>query len=205
MGCGGGHVSYAVSPYVRQEIAFDLAREMLDVVSNEATRRNLRNIEIILGDIKALPFSDESFDYVPSRFSAHHWFELNSGLKEACRVLKPNGKAVFIDVISPALPKLDTPLQAIEILRDISHVRDYSVREWHEELEFNGLHMLKQSMLRLRLDFSSWIQRMNTPENRVCAILDLQKLAPKAVKHYFEIEYDHSFTVDVSVFELIKK
>ena len=204
MGCGGGHVSYTVSPYVGHVIAFDLTREMLDVVSNEATKRNLRNIETILGDIKALPFSDESFDYVFSRFSAHHWFDLGSGIKEACRVLKPNGKAAFIDVISPALPKLDTHLQAIEILRDISHVRDYSIREWHEALEFNGLHILRQSMLRLRLDFSAWIQRINTPANRVCAILDLQKLASKDIKLYFEIESDYSFTVDVIMFELIK-
>lgn len=204
MGCGGGHVSYAVAPYVRQVVAFDLAPEMLDIVSSEATKQNLSNIETALGDVESLPFSDEFFDYVLSRFSAHHWFNLSSGLKEAYRVLKPNGKAVFIDVISPVLPKLDTHLQAIEILRDISHVRDYSVREWQETLESNGLRMLKQSMLRLRLDFSSWIQRMCTPENRVCAILDLQKLATKDVKHYFEIEPDNSFTVDVSIFEVIK-
>lgn len=204
MGCGGGHVSYAVAPYVRQVTAFDLAPEMLDIVSSEATKQNLRNIETALGDVESLPFSDESFDYVFSRFSAHHWFNLNSGLKEADRVLKPNGKAVFIDVISPGLPKLDTHLQAIEILRDISHVRDYSVREWQEALESNRLRMLKQSMLRLRLDFSSWIQRMYTPENRVWAILDLQKLASKDVKHYFEIESDNSFTVDVGIFEVIK-
>ena len=204
MGCGGGHVSFAVAPFVRQVIAFDLAPEMLDVVSNEAANRNLSNIETSLGDIKSLPFSNESFDYVLSRFSAHHWFNLKSGLTEAYRVLKLNGKAVFIDVTSPVTPKLDTHLQAIEILRDISHVRDYAVREWEEALESNGLRMLKQSMLRLRLDFSSWIQRMHTPENRVCAILDLQRLAPKEVKHYFEIEPDDSFTVDVTIFEAIK-
>jgi hypothetical protein len=45
-------------------------------------------------------------------------------------VLKPGGKLAFIDVMSPGQPLLDTYLQAVEVLRDTSHVHNYAMAEW---------------------------------------------------------------------------
>lgn len=77
-----------------------------------------------------LPFADASFDFLACRYSAHHWLDLGAGLSEARRVLAPGSRAVFIDVIAAGRPLLDTHLQAVELLRDTSHVRDYSAAEW---------------------------------------------------------------------------
>jgi len=54
-------------------------------------------------------------------------------LREARRVLKPGGRAVFMDAISPGPALLDTYLQAVELLRDPSHLRDYSLAEWSRQ------------------------------------------------------------------------
>ena len=53
---------------------------------------------------------------------------------------------------------------------------------------------------RLRLDFATWVERMNTPGPQVIAIRVLQASAASAVKDYFEMEEDGSFTVDTAVF-----
>ena len=74
--------------------------------------------------------ADGAFDFLACRYSAHHWRDLDAGLRQARRVLRPNAAAVFIDAVSPGAPLLDTHLQAVELLRDTSHVRDYSVAEW---------------------------------------------------------------------------
>src|SRR6185437_12969138 len=130
LGCGGGHVSFAVAPHVCEVVAYDLSAEMLAVVATAAHERGLRNLATQQGVAERLPFADASFDYVFSRWSAHHWRDLEAGLREAARVLKPGGTAVFIDTATPAQALLDTFLQAIELLRDPSHVRDYSQVEW---------------------------------------------------------------------------
>jgi hypothetical protein len=41
-------------------------------------------------------------------------------------VLKPNGKVVLIDIVGAEDPLCDTWLQSVELLRDPSHIRDYT-------------------------------------------------------------------------------
>nr|WP_310889101.1 hypothetical protein [Gluconacetobacter dulcium] len=52
------------------------------------------------------------------------------GLREARRVLAPLGCALFIDVTAPLSALADSWLQTLELLRDVSHVRDCAVAEW---------------------------------------------------------------------------
>src|SRR5579863_6048023 len=44
LGCGGGHVSFAIAPHVREVVAYDLATEMLAVVARAARARGLANL-----------------------------------------------------------------------------------------------------------------------------------------------------------------
>ena len=44
LGCGAGHLSFAVAPQVEAVVAYDLSTEMIDIVNNEAKRRDLRNV-----------------------------------------------------------------------------------------------------------------------------------------------------------------
>ena len=129
LGCGAGHVSFHVAPLVAEVVAYDLSQSMLDVVASAAAERGLANIATERGAAERLPFADASFDFVFSRYSAHHWSDLGLALREVRRVLKPGGVAAFIDVMSPGSPLLDTYLQTVEVLRDTSHVRDYSAAE----------------------------------------------------------------------------
>ncbi len=76
LGCGAGHVSFHLAPSVGKVVAYDLSEQMLDVVSQTADARGLGNIETVLGAAERLPFEDASFDFVVSRFSAHHWSDL---------------------------------------------------------------------------------------------------------------------------------
>src|SRR5882757_2173445 len=87
LGCGGGHVSFKVAPRAREVVAYDLSAEMLGVVANAATERGLTNLITRQGVVERLPFEDASFDYVLSRFSAHHWQDVDAALREALRVL----------------------------------------------------------------------------------------------------------------------
>lgn len=123
LGCGGGHVSFAMAPQAAEVIAYDLSPDMLQVVAAAATERGLNNIVTQQGSADHLPFADESFDLVCTRYSAHHWRNLPQALQEAARVLKRGGKFIMIDTGAPEDVLADTYVQAIELLRDTSHVQ----------------------------------------------------------------------------------
>ncbi|UZE27332.1 class I SAM-dependent methyltransferase [Pseudomonas asplenii] len=199
LGCGAGHVSFHVAPLVAKVAAYDLSQQMLDVVAAAARERGLDNIVTVCGAAESLPFADGEFDFVLSRYSAHHWSDLGLALREVRRVLKPGGVAAFIDVMSPGSPLFDTYLQTVEVLRDTSHVRDYSAAEWSRQVSEAGLHVRSISRQRLRLEYSSWVERMRTPAPLRVAIRDLQQAMGSEVREYFEIEADGSFSTDVLV------
>lgn len=199
LGCGGGHVAFHVAPAVAEVIAYDLSQPMLDVVADAAAERGLRNIRTVRGAAEQLPFADGEFDFVFSRYSAHHWRDVGVALREVRRVLKPDGAACFIDVAAPGQALFDTHLQTVEVLRDTSHVRDYAPAEWMRMLGEAGLAVRSNKCQRLRLEFASWVERMRTPEVFSAAIRALQQSVGDEVRAYFEIAGDGSFSTDVVV------
>lgn len=196
MGCGGGHVTFRLAPLVGKIVACDLSAPMLETVAAEAARRALHNVVTKRSSAETLPCPDASFDIVATRFSAHHWGGFDAGLAQMRRAAKPGALALFADVASPGDRLLDTWLQSVELLRDPSHVRNASVDEWKAALAQAGFAIDTVTTARLRLEFGSWIARMQTPDVHVAAIRSLQARAAREVRDHFELEDDGSFTVD---------
>ncbi|MEQ9720608.1 class I SAM-dependent methyltransferase [Yersinia alsatica] len=197
LGCGAGHASFTAAAVVKSVVSYDLSAQMLQVVSQAAADKKLTNIEVKQGLAESLPFDDQSFDIVISRYSAHHWHDVGQALREVKRVLRPGGKVIFMDVVSPGHPVLDIYLQTVEVLRDTSHVRNYAPGEWLGLFTDAGLVINEVTSDRLHLEFSSWIARMRTPEYFAIAIRELQKLASDSVINHYEIQADGSFTSDI--------
>jgi SAM-dependent methyltransferase len=200
LGCGGGHASYRAAPHVAEVVACDVTARMLEVVAATAAERGLANIAVHQAAAENLPFPDASFDVVLCRFTAHHWQNMEAGLRQARRVSKPGGRGVFIDTITPADRVLDTHLQAIDLLRDASHVRNYSVAEWIGSLARSGFAIEGITMRRMRMEFASWTARTRTPADHAKAILSLQAGAPAIVREHFAVAEDGSFDLAAATF-----
>ncbi|MWJ60202.1 SAM-dependent methyltransferase, partial [Burkholderia pseudomallei] len=121
------------------------------------------------------------------------------------RVLKPCGAVFLMDVMSPGEPVRDIWLQTVEALRDTSHVRNYASGEWLTQINEAGLIACDLVTDRLVLEFSSWIARMRTPDALSKAIRLYQESASQAVKAYFELQDDGSFTSDTLFIEAKKQ
>lgn len=204
LGCGGGHAAFAVAPVVREVVAYDLSAQMLDVVAEAAQERGLSNLQVRQGSAAELDFADASFDLVCTRYSAHHWRGLPRALDEAMRVLKPGGRLVVIDTAAPNDVLADTYVQAIELLRDTSHVRNVSAGSWRKLLGRAGFAVTSDQTWKLRLEFASWVARMRTPADNITAIKALWNSAPSEVKQYFELGDDYSFSIDVVMLQALK-
>ncbi|MBH1931047.1 methyltransferase domain-containing protein [Serratia rubidaea] len=197
LGCGAGHASFTAAAQVAQVVAYDLSAQMLAVVAQAAQARGLDNIQTQQGMAETLPFADGEFDLVISRYSAHHWHDVGQALREVKRVLKPGGRAIVMDVVSPGHPLLDIYLQTVEALRDTSHVRNYAPGEWTGMLTAAGLLVEEVTADRLPLEFGSWVARMRTPETLVAAIREFQRSMSEEVVRHFAIQPDGTFTSDI--------
>ncbi|PMS14839.1 SAM-dependent methyltransferase [Trinickia dabaoshanensis] len=201
LGCGAGHASFAVAPHARSVVAYDIAEPMLATVAAAARDKGLANIRTQQGPAERLPFADASFDWVVSRFSAHHWRDLPRALAELRRVLKPGGRVLFVDVAGADDPLFDTHLQAVEVLRDGSHVHNYRAGEWLALFAAAGCSASVRGRWRVPIEFASWVARMRTPAERVEAIRSLWRSAPDEVREYYGVQPDGSFMLDVVMIE----
>lgn len=204
LGCGAGHASFAVAPVAESVVAYDIAPQMLDVVEHAMAQRGLHNISTQQGNVASLPFADASFDIVVTRFSAHHWNDVAGALNEAWRVLRPNGTLMVVDIVAPKTALYDTTLQAVEMLRDASHVRDYRTCEWGAKFDNAGFTHQLRSVWKLPMQFDEWVARMRTPAERVAAIRHLFDGAPEEARRYFAVQDDYSFAIDAALFEATK-
>ena len=83
-------------------IAFDLSEQMLNVGRLKAERMGLGNsIKFVKGDSEAMPFSDRQFDAITVAFGVRNFENLEKGLREFHRVLKPKGVAVILEFSKP--------------------------------------------------------------------------------------------------------
>jgi SAM-dependent methyltransferase/YHS domain-containing protein len=81
----------------------DISGAMVERAARRAARAGLsERVRFEVGDVAALPLSDEEFDGVVSTLSLRHWSDPASGLAEIHRVLKPGGEARIYDLAHSA-------------------------------------------------------------------------------------------------------
>jgi hypothetical protein len=108
---------------------------------------------------------------------------------------------LLVDVVAPDDPSQDTFLNAIELLRDPSHVRDHAIGQWQAMLGAAGLDGELLGEWALRLEFESWVARMKTPPLAVAQLKALFDGAPREVRAALAIadSGDYSFSIPVAL------
>jgi ubiquinone/menaquinone biosynthesis C-methylase UbiE len=193
VGCGAGHLSFALAPHFSHVVATDPSPSMLITASSAAAQRGLPQMEVRQASAQHMPFPDAHFDLVASRYSAHHWNEVPLALSEMRRVLRPGGRLLMIDLLGDESPLVDTHLQAIELLRDPGHVRDYSPSQWRRLVRDAGFTLQQEFSWPTRLEFGPWVERMCTPPGNVAVIRALLAGASREVREGLAVEADGSF------------
>lgn len=80
----------------------DISEGMLSVGRDKMKRKNLTNkIELLSGDSEQLQFEDNKFDAVIVSFGVRNFENLEKGLADMYRVLKPGGKSVILEFSKP--------------------------------------------------------------------------------------------------------
>lgn len=181
-GCGAGHTALAMATVAGQVIACDFTHSMLAQVEALALELGATNVATQLADVECLPFPKHTFDIIVTRYSAHHWPQPAAALAEFRRSLKAEGVFLLSDIMAPENYAQDTFLQAIELLRDPSHVRDYRLSEWQFMLSQAGFASEVLLTFELTLHFATWTRRMASPPQNVDMIKALFRGAPEDMR-----------------------
>lgn len=104
-----GTGDFAISAYeeleVEKIIGLDLSEKMLEVGRKKVEEKNLsKYISFEKGDSLNMRFGDESFDAITVAFGVRNFSDLEKGLKEMNRVLKPNGGIAILELSEPTNP-----------------------------------------------------------------------------------------------------
>lgn len=163
-----GHTAHALAPLVAEVLGVDLTPAMQAQFEQGALERGVNNVRFQVADAEALPFADGSFDIVTSRRAPHHFPHIRQAVAEMARVLKPGGRLGISDMTAPELPAGAELLNALEIARDASHVRAYTLSEWRALAEGAGLRVLHLEVEEEPMPWIRWLYPVaaDGPESR---------------------------------------
>jgi demethylmenaquinone methyltransferase/2-methoxy-6-polyprenyl-1,4-benzoquinol methylase len=100
---GTGDLAIAAAALQPDKITgVDIAEQMLAVGRTKISEKQLQGmITLQTGDSEAMPFSDNSFDAVTCAYGVRNFENLEKGLKEMSRVMRPGGKLAILEFSKP--------------------------------------------------------------------------------------------------------
>src|SRR6476619_3944626 len=109
--CGTGDLALELSRRVApggHVVGCDFSEPMLDLAREKAAERSVDGVRFEWADALELPYDGERFDAVTVGFGVRNLADLDRGLREMARVLKPGGRAVILEITQPTRPPLST-------------------------------------------------------------------------------------------------
>jgi len=206
LACGPGIVAVALARDAGGVVALDLTPTMVSRARSRCAEAGLDNVHCVLSQGETLPFADASFDVVVNRSAVHHFPDPTSILAEVARVLRPGGRLVVSDVVSSEDAEESALHNALEVLRDPSHVRMLPESELRGQLDRVGLVVQSSLTWINQREFNEWIRITNSPE-RMAALQPIMSALARAGIHAGvnlraeseEVRFDHHTLLLIAV------
>lgn len=168
--CGAGVVATHFATKVRHATGIDLTPAMLVKARELQATAGLGNVTWDQGDVSCMPYANNSFSVVTSRYAIHHMPEPIKVLTEIVRVCRPSGRIAISDISLPDDSNEADAFNYIERFNDPSHARALTKTEWTSLFIESGLP--KPSTTRYQLEFPlvRMLQASKLPAEQVAEI-----------------------------------
>ena len=104
VGCGTGNAALAAARRRAKVTGIDIAAGLIARAEQRATAEGLATIDFQVGDATALPYEDNSFDYLVSTFGAVFFPDQAATARELARVVRPGGTIALTAWARQSLP-----------------------------------------------------------------------------------------------------
>ena len=105
LGAGEGLISQLIAHRAERVWCIDNSPRMVEVGTELAKKNGLANLAYKLGDIENVPLPDRSVDLAILSQALHHANHPQTAVNEACRILRPGGQLVVLDLKEHAFEK----------------------------------------------------------------------------------------------------
>ena len=141
LGSGTGYLSIEIAKRAPglQVHGIDLSRQMVKIARRHA--RGVKNVQFELGNAAALPFEDDSIDFIVSTGSLHHWNRPDKVFGECYRVLKKDREGWIYDPCRDALKegveqaKKEYGFWVYRILTKVTELHGFSKQEYESKIK----------------------------------------------------------------------
>jgi ubiquinone/menaquinone biosynthesis C-methylase UbiE len=157
LACGPGTLALRFARHVRWVAGLDFTPAILARARNSAEKEGIRNLFVVLGDARRLPFADASIEVAVTSYSLHHILDPQRVIEEMARVLTRGGRAGVLDMIVPEDPRAAELRNHIEIARDPSHTRAMPTSELEKMFEAAGLRVMASQEESKARSFDHWL------------------------------------------------
>lgn len=141
--CGPGLVACEFARHAGQVTGVDITPAMIEQAEKRQRELALANISWSVGAAVPLPYPDNSFSLVLTRYSYHHLQAPAAALAEMIRVCRPGGRVLVADVAMDSAKS--GAYDQLEILRDPSHTHALTNEEFAALFQRSGLLECRQS------------------------------------------------------------
>lgn len=172
---GTGNTALALAEAGADVVGVDVSPAMLAQARERAEGEGVA-VEFRHGAAESLPFEDASFDLVTARHAPHHFRDVPRFLAEVHRVLRPGGRFVMADGVSPTAES-KAWFDRWQTLRDPSHWTNRTPDEWRTLAAEAGFRWTRDTLVPYRLEFDWWTRQAGaSPE----AVAELERHAQEA-------------------------
>ena len=162
---GTGEFARALAPHVEKVIGLDATDAMLEQGKKFIEQAGIDNIIFQQGVVQELPFEDETFDIVSSRYAFHHFADPKPVITEMVRVCKTGGHVIIVDIVVPD-SSTAAEYHYHEWLCDPSHTRCLEADEFQTYFRLFGLEVVSTRTRALPEELVEWMDFSLTEKNR---------------------------------------
>jgi len=190
-GCGTGSHAFFLAKHSAEVVGIDISEVAIKMAEARAKEEGLKNITFLVNDAEAMQFEESTFDIVCGTGILHH-LHIDKALKEITKVLKPDGRAIFlepmghnplINLFRKLTPQFRTkdehPLKNkdLELIKEFFHKTDYSFFNlftllavpFHTTRVFSSLHKMLDNLDKKLFD---WVPLVKLLAWQVMIILE---------------------------------
>jgi SAM-dependent methyltransferase len=147
----------------------------------------MANAQFQVAPAERLPFPDAAFDLLTCRIAPHHFDSVPAFLAESYRVLAPGGRLLLADTTTPE--ECADWQNAVERLRDQSHVRNYTPAQWRSMAEAAGFTVEAFEILAgtVLVSLNDWLEKAGCAGAPADQVRGQFATAPATARQAFQI------------------
>ena len=158
---GTGEFARALAPHVATVIGLDATDAMMELGRKFIAQASIENVTFREGVVQDLPFEDETFDIVSSRYAFHHFADPKPVIPEMVRVCKTGGHIIVVDIVVPD-ESTAAEYNYYEWLCDQSHTRCLGFEEFRTYFRLFGMNVISARTRDLEEELVEWMDFSRT-------------------------------------------